>query len=623
MQGICGITDFNGCNKPSLDGLYEMYHSGGIHMSFERPFDNSWLVVGVKSLLDDQKRTFTSSGYSIDGNTYVAFYGAIYNYSELSLMTESVGKKSTPDNNAKLIANLYEMRSTKCFEMIDGAFVMVVYDNLRHKVILARDRMGGKPLYYYTDQHCFVFGSELKDIYKFSKDIRRVSIPALSFYFQYTYIPAPFSIYENVYKLMAGHFILISDNGEIEDNCYWELKKNKDYCNLSYDEAKTELYRRLNESVKQRMCGNRDTGAFLSGGLDSGTIAALMAKNSQRPIKTYTIGKKTSSDESTRAAIMAKHIGSDHTCFVVDYQDGIDAAKDIISQMDEPFADSSSIPEYLVSKLASRSVEVALTGDAGDELLLGYNKYLVNYYADKYVSIPKFIRKKIIEPLFSRFPDKSYLTLKVGKVIKASDKDFFGRHNSMMQLGFKNDEVIRLCTENHYDDSLQGLVRNYYDECNGTFLDKVQYSDLHIVLEGDMLTKVDRMCSQNLLEVRAPLLANSIVEFAYSLPSEYKLQGKTTKRIMRDAFAELFPKGYDKFPKSGFGVPIGTWLRQEMKEELLDLLSQDRIIRQGLVNPIYVKTIIDEHMNGKTNRSSELWTLYVFEKWLDIVNEKY
>lgn len=590
----------------------EMIHRGP---DAEGIYPGERVTLGMRRLSVIDLKSGDQPICSSSGRIVVVFNGEIYNYLELkeTLIKKGISFRTTSDT--EVLANLFEEYGVDCFRMLDGMFAGALFDIPAQKLYLVRDRMGEKPLYYYKDSEKLVFGSEMRCLQRVPDVPKELNRAALNFFFQYTYIPSPISIYRNVWKLFPGHFLEISREGAVIDHSYWELKKNPEYEKLSYEEAKEELFRRVNESVRTRMRSDVPFGAFLSGGLDSGTIAAMMMRNSEQPVRTFTIGLNTPYDESGRAKKMAEHIGTEHHTFLLDYRDSIQAVSEITEHMDEPFGDSSCIPEYLVSALASDSVKVALTGDAGDELLLGYSKYLINYYADRYLKLPPFLRSHVVEPIYRRMPDRSRLSRMIGKVIKYSGEDAFQRRNRLMQLGFKDEECARLFRADYYDLSAQKLISGYYDNSVGGDIEKTQYLDLHIVLEGDMLAKVDRMSMRNSLETRTPLLSNDLVEFCYSLPSEYKLKGKTLKRLMKDTFRGLFPEGYEKLPKSGFGVPVDEWFRKEMKEELLDLLNESYLKAQSIFNYDYVRSILEEHFSGRVNRKSEIWNLYVFQKW--------
>lgn len=618
MCGVNGFLSFSG--KHSREYRHDIVHGMNQKILYRGPdsegfFDGHWLTMGMRRLAIIDLKKGDQPVYSQSGEVIVEFNGEIYNYIELREHLTQKGYVFRTESDTEVIGNLFQEYGEKSFSMLDGMFAITLYERLSDSFYLVRDRMGEKPLYYYADKEKMLYGSELKSLKGTGLVPAIIHRQAMNLFFQYTYIPSPFSIYQDVFKVRPGHFLKVSSNGNMKDQCYWELKRNKEFAFLSYEEAKEELRKRLTESVKKRMRSDVPFGAFLSGGLDSGTIAALMAQNSEKPIRTFTIGLKSSDDESGRAKRMASYLGTDHQSFILDYKDSIRVIPEIMEHMDEPFADSSCIPEFIVSKLASEHVRVALTGDAGDELFLGYSKYLIDYYADKYLKIPEHIRRGLIKPVFDAMPDRTTLSRQVGKVIRTADMEAFQRRNRMMQLGFKEEEMRQLLHPDYYDNGGQQFIRDYYESVSGSDIERTQYVDLHVVLEGDMLTKVDRMSMIHSLETRTPMLSNDLVEFAYSIPTEYKLKGKILKRIVKDTFRDCFPKGYDKLPKSGFGVPIDDWFRDEMKEELMELFSRPVIKQQGFFNYEFICKILEEHFKGERNRKFEIWCLYVFQKW--------
>lgn len=619
MCGINGLIDFQ--KRHTKEERHEIVHKMNeaiVHRGpdHEGTYDNEWMSMGMRRLSILDLKTGNQPVYNTDQSIVTVFNGEIYNYKDLKKQLNGRNYLFKTTCDTEVIVHLFEEFGAGCFSMLDGMFAIALLDIRKEKFYLARDRMGEKPLYYTAENGGFLFSSELISLLKTGYVNKKINVSALNFYFQYTYIPAPYTIFENVYKLEAGHYLVIDRNGSVVDKRYWELRENPEIGKLSYEEASKELEKLLSSSVKERMNCDVPYGAFLSGGVDSGIIASLMAKHSKDAINTFTIGfQEKEYDESKNAAVMARHIGSRHHECILSYRDALGIMEEVIRNMDEPFADSSAIPEYLVARHAAGSVKVVLTGDGGDELFLGYDKYLINSYADRYLFLPSFIRKGFVEPAFRIFPDRSVLSRKANKVIRNAYYDAFERRNRTMQLGFKSEEMKELLCGDYYGASCQELVKKRYEDATGSDLHKAQYTDLKVVLEGDMLVKVDRMSMLNSLEARTPLLANSVVEFAYSLPDEYKIWGKAKKRILKERFQSTFPKGFDKLPKSGFGVPLDHWFRNEMKKQILETLESEKLKRQGIFNASYVERVLREHFSGKVNRKSEIWTLYVFERW--------
>lgn len=623
MCGINGIIDFNGMYTSSArhDTVHcmndKIVHRGP---DSEGIFDSDHVTMGMRRLSIIDLDTGSQPIYNEDKSVAVVFNGEIYNFIELRNELISAGHVFSTKTDTEVIAHAYEEYGEKAFEKLDGMFAISVYDIRSETVYLVRDRMGEKPCYYHSSKAAFYYASELKSLMHINEIEKQIDKCALNLYLQLTYIPAPYTIFQNIYKVLPGHYIKINLSGIIQDCSYWELSKQfKVSDNLPYEEAKSQLYNMMDKSVKDRMVSDVPLGAFLSGGVDSSIIVGLMTKHSDRPVETFTIGfEQKEYDERERARIAAEFNRTNHHEYVLDFKEALSLLDDILDRMDEPFADSSVLPTYFVSRFAADSVKVVLTGDAGDELFLGYSKYLMGYYGQKYNKIPKFLRKAVIEPIVRLIPDKTVLSRKVRKVIDNSDKDMFTQRLNLMSNGFKTDERHKLLKEELVNNSGLDYIKDTYDLMQqNEELEKTQYTDLKLVLEGDMLAKVDRMSMLNSLETRTPMLAADIVEFAVQLPVKYKLMGKNLKRILKDAFADILPEDFAKLPKSGFAVPLDYWFRNELKPELLEMFSREKLEKQGIFEYSYVNEILEEHFSGKKNRKNEIWTLYVFQKWYD------
>lgn len=625
MCGINGIIDFNGIYTSSV--RHDIVHCMNDKIIHRGPdsegiFDSDHVTMGMRRLSIIDLNTGSQPIYNEDKSVAVVFNGEIYNFIELRNELISAGHVFSTKTDTEVIAHAYEEYGEKAFEKLDGMFAISVYDLRAGTVYLVRDRMGEKPCYYHSSKAAFYYASELKSLMHINEIEKQIDTCALNLYLQLTYIPAPYTIFQNIYKVLPGHYIKINLSGIIQDCSYWELSKQfKVSDNLPYEEAKSQLYNMMDKSVKDRMVSDVPLGAFLSGGIDSSIIVGLMARNSDRPVETFTIGfEQNEYDERERARIAAEFNRTNHHEYVLDFKEALSLLDDILDRMDEPFADSSVLPTYFVSRFAADSVKVVLTGDAGDELFLGYSKYLMGYYGQKYNKIPKFLRKAVIEPIVRLIPDKTVLSRKVRKVIYNSDKDMFTQRLNLMSNGFKTDERHKLLKEELVNNSGLDYIKDTYDLLHqNEELEKTQYTDLKLVLEGDMLAKVDRMSMLNSLETRTPMLAADIVEFAVKLPVKYKLIGKNLKRILKDAFADILPEDFAKLPKSGFAVPLDYWFRTELKTELLEMFSREKLEKQGIFEYSYVNEILEEHFLGKKNRKNEIWTLYVFQKWYDNV----
>lgn len=621
MCGINGLIDFH-CKYSAVQKT-AIVHKMNEAIVYRGPdhegmYVEELVAMGMRRLAIIDLSTGNQPIFNEDHSISIVFNGEIYNFRDLREELIELGHTFKTLTDTEVIVHGYEEYGSGIFSKLDGMFAISIYDNILKKVILARDRIGEKPLYYYKNSHILVFGSELKSLMTTGWVPKTINKLALNQYFQLTYIPSPLSIYKDVYKIMPGSYMEIHMDGTINDNAYWSLKlENEPLAGVSQKELQKELYSLMVQSVKERMVSDVPIGVFLSGGIDSTIITALMSRISPKPVNTYTIGfDEKEYDERSRAKLIADLYKTNHHEYVLNYSHALPVLNQLLEQMDEPFADSSVLPTYFISQFAKRDVKVILTGDAGDELFLGYNKYLILYYKNLYRKIPRLIRKHVIEHLVRSIPDTTVITRKLNKVISYADLEGFDLWKNLMSNAFKENELELLFKEGYYQkNSLKPIEHLYEDTDETNELQKVQLVDMQILLEGDMLTKIDRMSMLNSLEVRTPMLSKNIIRFARSLQPEYKLSKKKSKKILKDAFSPIFPKGFHKLPKSGFSVPVDYWFRNELKAELEATLSQEFIIEQGIFNYHYIQLILNEHFTKKRNRKSELWALFVFQKW--------
>lgn len=621
MCGINGFIDFH-C-KYSADQKAKVVHNMNEVIKYRGPnhegmYSNEFMAMGMRRLSIIDLSTGNQPVFNEDNSIAVVFNGEIYNFQILRKRLVDLGHRFTTLSDTEVIVHGYEEYGKGIFTQMDGMFSISIYDSVLKKTILARDRMGEKPLYYYRDSDVFLYGSELKSLLSTGLIPRSINKIALNQYFQLTYIPSPLSIYENIYKVLPGTIIEISNSGMVDHSSYWSLEEDiYTLDSMSGERLQSQLLSLMKQSVKQRVISDVPIGVFLSGGIDSAIVTALMSDISEEPVRTFTIGfEEKEYDERSRAKLVSDLYKTNHHDYIFNYKEAFLILNHIFEQMDEPFADSSVLPTYFVSQCAAKDVKVVLTGDAGDELFLGYNKYQILYYKSIYKKVPAFLRKRMIEPLVKRIPDANSLTRKINKVISNTELEGFNLWKNLMSNAFKADELKQLFKDDFYQNDSMKQFEELYDTVDAeSELQKVQFVDMKILLEGDMLTKVDRMSMLNSLEVRTPMLSKDMVSFAISLPLKYKLNKKELKKILKDTFRSHFPKGFDKLPKSGFGVPIDYWFRHELKSELENVLSKDVIDKQGIFNYNYIQLIIKEHFSKMKNRKSELWALFVFQKW--------
>lgn len=560
--------------------------------------------------------------HSADGQQVLVFNGEIYNFLKIKQELQDLNFEFTTTSDTEVILKAYQAWGFEgCLEKLEGMFAFALWDDNIKKLLIARDRYGEKPLYYTKNEKGVYFASGLKALKPFA-DIKAISKKGLNLFFSLSYIPAPFTIYENVFKLEAGNYMVVDMEERISINAYYNLKavvkSGRTKQITDYKQAKAQLRKLLFESVEKRMISDVPLGSFLSGGIDSSIVSAIMAKVSKTPIKTFSIGfKEKAYDESERAALVAKHIGAEHTLHVLGHEDLLAVVDDTLNYFDEPFGDSSAIPSMMVAKKAKEKVTVVLTGDCADELFGGYEKYLGKHYADKYKTYPKVMRN-MLKWGVNKIPHTNatnHTLRKIKKVIQSAEVSPEQRYLQLASLGFSPTHKRQLLTKEMNAEISDDILTHFknleeQDELLQTF-----YSDVKLVLEGDMLTKVDRACMINSLEARVPFLDSKIVDFSFQLPHEFKIKGINKKRILKETFADLLPEETMSFSKKGFGIPIRLWFQNELKSELLELLEDSFIEKQNLFNKNYIHQLIEEHMTNKENHSSKLWQLFTFQKW--------
>ena len=566
------------------------------------------------------------------GRFVMVFNGEIYNFQilrdELDKVNPGVVWRGHSDTEILLQGFVtwgIEATITRC----EGMFAIALWDRDCQDLYLIRDRMGEKPLYYGYLKGAFVFASELKAFKehpKFSVDINRDAIGQLMLH---NCIPAPLSIYNNIYKLMPAHILKISysdlrQNNLPDSSPYWNLNDSltRNYSN-GLDNASHELEILLKSVIKDQMISDVPLGCFLSGGIDSSLIASLMQNQSSSPIKTFSIGFDNSEyDEAIFAKNVAKHLGTDHTELYITEKDAQQVIPELPQIYDEPFSDSSQIPTYLVAKLARTKVTVSLSGDAGDELFAGYNRYLMaEKIWSKFDMIPLFIRNKLARLI-------SFLSLRnielINKYLKLPIHNFSDK-------AYKVGALLKSTNFDEFYIGLSGHWLNFPDLVNNVSLHKsiwlrehagmskvesMMFLDSLGYLPDDILVKVDRAGMANSLESRIPFLNHKVVEFANSLPLDYKIKDGTSKYILRHILHKYVPKDLIERPKMGFGIPINQWLRGDLKDWAVDLLEPHKLNTDGFFNSEIVEQKLKYHLSGAENNGYYLWDILMFQQWL-------
>jgi asparagine synthase (glutamine-hydrolysing) len=555
--------------------------------------------------------------FDCSGNLAIVFNGEIYNYQSLKKDLESRGHKFKTNSDTETIVHLYEEFGADCLKYLRGMFAFAIYDFAQETVFIARDRVGKKPLFYsLTEKRNFVFGSELKVLLEHGEISKEIDFSALDSYLTFGYVPEEFCIFPGVHKLAPGHF-LIFKNGEITTKQYWDF----DYSGES--EIKTEaeyieiLREKLREAVKIRLISEVPLGAFLSGGVDSSAIVGMMSQISEAPVKTFSIGfNEDTFNELKFARVAAKHFETEHHEFIVT-PDLVEIVDDLVWHFDEPFADSSALPTFMVAKMARDFVTVVLSGDGGDELFAGYTRYATDKRRSGLGKLPRSLRQNILKPLSEALPHGA----KGKNFLYNTSLDAIDRYiDSVSYFGKlkKNELYSKLLRENLNGnfgkaEKIFHQIAESVRSDNPT--DKLLYLDSKTYLPSDILTKVDRMTMATSLEARVPLLDHELIEFVQTIPAELKLKGITTKYIFKKAMEGLVPNEILYREKQGFGVPVGEWINSQLKDRIHGILSEKRSLERGYFEPKYIQILLEEHAKNRRDHSHALWILWMLELW--------
>jgi asparagine synthase (glutamine-hydrolysing) len=553
-----------------------------------------------------------------DQSVWVVFNGEIYNFQELrdELVQKNHVFKTRSDT--EVIVHLYEEKGDDVFQYLRGMFAIALYDSRQHKLLLARDRVGKKPLFYHYDGKRVVFASEMKSILAAPNIPLDIDFQALSDYFSLLYIPAPKSIFQAVRKVLPGHYVVATPRG-LQEKQYWDIPF-EELETLSEKEWCERIVESLREAVRIRLISDVPLGAFLSGGIDSSAVVAMMSELTGEPVITTSIGFDDKEyDELNYARLMASRVQSRHFEEVV-RPDAAEVVDKLVWHYDEPFADSSAVPTYYVSQLARKHVTVALSGDGGDEFFAGYRRYVFEKREQRLRQfIPPFLRRPVFGTLAALYPKADWAP----RVLRWK-ATFESLSCSHIEGYFQSMSAVRPELKHsllHHDvhahlkdyDSLD-VLRTYYDRAKGADpVARIQYVDVKTYLPDDILVKVDRASMAHSLEVRAPMLDHRFMELAASIPASMKLRGRSGKHILKKALSGILPHDILYRNKMGFAVPIAQWFRTDLKPMTYAHLFEGP--SSNLLHRPTVRRIWDEHQNGLRNRATELWTILMFQLW--------
>jgi asparagine synthase (glutamine-hydrolysing) len=624
MCGICGIIDLYSGVPISRDVLIRMTramkHRGPDE---EGTYSDGPVGLGSRRLsiidLVGGKQPITNEQESM----WIVFNGEIYNYRELRVYLEKRGHAFRTQTDTEVILHLYEEFGPECVQHLNGIFAFAIWDIALRRVTIARDRVGVKPLYYAQVGDQLVFGSEMKVLLAHPSVKRDIDLIALNEYLSYEYVPSPRTIFRGIRRLEPGHVLSYSTDGLKLDR-YWDASfaLSESRSPVHWRDYADSLCQTLRDAVRQELVSDVPVGVLLSGGIDSSTIAALMAEQYPGTIESFSIGfREASFDESRYARLVADHLGIRHNELVLTSDMVAEMVPSITDFLDEPFGDSSLIPTYFLSLFARGSVKVVLGGDGGDELFAGYPSLIAHRLIEYYERvIPWGVRASAIPKVLGWMPvsfSNMSLDFRVRRFISGRGVPLHTRHHRWLgsfvdeeKTGLLQDWIKPVLRETFAQAYVHAQTCDAHEPLN-----QVLYDDVKMYLEGDILYKVDRASMASSLEVRVPFLNRDVVDFATQLPLDLKLHRLTTKYLLKKSVEHLLPDQIINRPKKGFNMPVADWLGEELHELVQDMFSQDFVRRQGLFNHGFIERLLSEHLAHRRDNRKSLWTLLMFQLW--------
>jgi asparagine synthase (glutamine-hydrolysing) len=620
MCGICGTVSFKGFQGdrsiiaamastiihrgPDDEGIYTAPHIG----------------LGQRRLaIIDLSHAAAAPLTNEDGSIWVVFNGEVYNFETLRSELIAKGHTFRTSTDTEVLVHLYEEHGTACVHHLRGMFAFAIWDSRKKELFAARDRLGKKPFFYTTTSSAFIFGSEIKAITAHPDVSRAPNFAAIDAYLTYQYVPNPLTAFAQIHKLPPGHYLCCKTDGSVKIQQYWSPPLSLEKTSASTEEIEQQIVSKLDESVRIRMVSDVPLGAFLSGGIDSATVVALMSLASSRPVKTFSIGfEEDEFNELPYARMIARKYATDHHEYVVK-PNAAEILPLLVKHYNEPFADFSALPTFYVSKLARNHVTVALSGDGGDESFAGYGHYRQMMQWSKADALPLSVRQPLANwliKLSGRLPysnGKSNAT-KALRMLGANVPDRYFLQLALFKSEEKEACYTPLLKSLIADDAARMLTQMEWDESTDS-LDWMMRHDQAFLLPNDFLVKTDVASMANSLELRSPFLDHELIECAARIPSNLKRQGAQGKIILKRAVAHLLPQEVLHKPKTGFGMPLGKWFRGELGDVLKSHLLDQRAIKRGLFEPSFIKQILSDHMTGRRDWTHRLWALLFLEMW--------
>jgi asparagine synthase (glutamine-hydrolysing) len=605
MCGICGWVDKDHVDKDILLSMcQELRHRGPDAQQVEiiRNVGLGHARLSIIDLRDAANQPMSNE----DKSKWLVYNGEFYTFQPYREELLKKGHHFISRTDSEVLLHLYEEDGPDFIKKLRGMFAFGIWDDEEKRLMLGRDQVGIKPLYYYQKGGTFLFASELKTLLQHPSVEKELNFEAVNYYFMLGYIPRELCIYKNIKKLLPGHYLLFKD-GAITTHCYWNLPESIPSVVKTEEEYTDELLGLLNESVRMQLVSDVPLGVFLSGGVDSSIVASLMAKNTNTPVKTFSIGfKEAKYNELAYARRIAKHIGSDHHEFIVSL-DQVEAIEKLAYFFDEPFADSSAIPTYFVSKMAREHVTVVLSGDGGDELFGGYNWYSWVLQKNRFNVIPKKWRQVI--STIANVPAGSFKGKHFLQSLSYNEFETFFERTSF----FASNELSKLLPGEYHHKYIKDYQVFYNSQGDDT-LNRLTKTDFRYYLPDDILTKVDRASMAVSLEARVPLLDHKVCEFAFNLPNAFKIRNNSKKYLLKKVAGRLLPKDFPLERKQGFSIPLREWMRGDLGDMCMDLV-RSRSGSSTFINQTYIESLFQEHKAGVRNNAQKLWAILCFYIW--------
>ena len=624
MCGISGI--FNLKQKIKIDNQL-LAHINNVQ-SHRGPDDEGYYIdddigLGHRRLSIIDLSTGKQPIFNENNSVCVVFNGEIYNFESLVSELTFLGHCFTTHSDTEVIVHAWEEWGVSCLSRFRGMFAFALWDKSAKQLFIARDRLGKKPLFYSaTNKGQLIFGSELKVLLAHPDVNRALRHEMAEEYFMYGYIPDPYTAYENIFKLEAGHYLLLSPNSDIQSKQYWDVPEIKK--TLAWADIQTELMERFNEAVRIRLLSDVPLGAFLSGGVDSSAVTAMMASLQNEPVNTCAIGfKEEAFDESRFAEKMAKRYQTNHVSQIISADD-FSLVNTLADIYDEPFADSSALPTFQVCKLARNNVKVALSGDGGDEIFAGYRRQRM-HLAEQQLrdKLPLNVRRPLFGTLGGIYPKADWAPkfFRAKTTFQSLAMDAVdGYANSVSKLRANQRKQLfsdRYFRELNGYNGLEIMRKHAKEAPTDDPLKLIQYLDMKTWLPGDILTKADRASMANSLEVRSPLLDHQFIEWAFAINSSDNIRGRHGKYAFKKMLAPYVDNDILYRPKMGFSIPLATWFRGPLKTALHTQVLSDKMLDSGFFSPTILKKMLDEHSTGRADHADALWCLFMFAKFIN------